>query len=433
MNITIILFLSFFLSSNASAMISGKGSFTSQKGDSSIFIKKQLKYEAFKDIITHELSSMKLDPQIFWQHHYDRFEDSFQSIRQKLKENFEQQKLSAKEYQDALRIQRLSAITKFGNLNRLIKSYSEKGHTRSFDNPHIRHLEIDATLDRRALARLYFKTIRSKQKSQNYQRIHLSTEFQLQGDNWTAIGVNKKSDFTETLNFHWKKWFEKHYKDIKEVILVNATNSEYLKNHLRTPHLEAQAGHYKNSNVSPPRQFQNGLWIMVKIHLKKMEDIALSKKRTFHIEGHIIMTDLNTRKIVAYKDIPLTKKKYSFSTPHKLSSDLATLIWKLPLETFRSKPAQTAPGIKRMGLVIREIGSIKDLLQIKEVLINRGLGMGFNPTIATYSGNYGIIEFSYQGTTDKALGIIKSINGINLKQEKKLVSQGPFSFAIKPL
>ena len=433
MNKKITLLLLVFFLNNALAMVNGRGSFVSQKGDSAIFVKQQLKYQAFKDIITRELSSMKLDPQIFWQNHYNKFEDSFQSIRQKLKENFEQQKLSAKEYQDALRIQKLSAMARFGNLNRLIKSYSEKGHTRSFDNPNIRHLEIDATLDRRALARTYFKTIRSKQKSYNYQRIHLSTEFQLRGDNWTAIGVNKKSDFTETLNFHWKKWFEKQYPNIREVTLVNSASWEYLKNHLQTPHSEIQAGHYKNSNASLPRQFQNGLWIMVKISIKKIKEINLSKNQNFHVEGSVVMVDLNTRKIVTYKDIPLVEKEYTFSTPHKLSSDLATLIWKLPLKTFQSKPAQTVLDTKRIGLVIREIGSIKDIMQIKELLINRGLSMRFQPRIATYSGNYGIIQLTYQGTPEKALNIINSLNGVHLKQEKKIVSQEPFSFAIKSL
>ena len=433
MNIGIIALFLLLFSNSAFAMISGNGSFVSQKGDSAVFIKKQLKYQAFKDIITRELSSMKLDPQIFWQHHYDQFEDSFQSIRQKLKENFDQQKLSAREYQDALRIQRLSAMARFGKLNRLIKSYSEKGHTRSFDNPRIRHLEIDATLDRRALARLYFKTIRSKQKSHDYQRLHLTTEFQLQGENWTAIGVNKKSDFTETLNFHWKKWFEKHYPKIKDVVLVDSASWEYLKNHLQVPHLETQAGHYNNSNASIPHPFQNGLWISLKIYLKKMEELNLSKKRRFLIEGSIVMIDLNTRKVVTHKDIPRITKEYDFSTPHKLSSDLATLIWKLPLKIFRSKPTQTVLDTKRMGLVIREIDSIRDLMQIKELLINRGLGMRFQPLIATYSGNYGIIQLAYQGTTDKALNIVKSLNGVQLAREKKLVAQEPFSFAIKPL
>ena len=424
---------SFLLSTSVLATIRGEGRFRSQRGDSTAFIKNQLKYQAFKDVITRELYSMNLEPQTFWQNHYNKFESSFQSVRRKLKENFEQKKLSAKEYQDALRIQKLSAMARFGNLNRLIKSYSEKSYTRAPNAPHIRYLEIDATLDRRALARLYFKTTLSKQESQYYQRIYLSTEFQLQGKNWNALGVNKKSDLTETLEFHWKKWFEKNYPNMKEVVRVDAVVWEYLKNHLRSPHFEAQAGHYVNSNAPPPGRFQNGLWVLIKIHLKKMERMALSKKQTFHVQGNLVMIDLNTRKIVSHKDFFPVKQAYHFSTPHKLSSSLATLIWKLPLETFRLKSARTNFEIKRIGLVIREIGSIQELLQVKELLINRGLGMGFNPLIATYSGSYGVIELAYRGASDKALAIIKSIDGVGLKQEKKLVAQNPFSFAIKPL
>ena len=433
-NINVILLLSFFISTHAQAMIRGEGRFRSQEGDSTAFIKKQLKYNAFKDIITKELYSMNLEPQAFWQNHYNQFEQSFLTVRKKLTENFEQKKLSAKEYQEQLRTQKLAGIARFGNLGRLIKSYSEKSYTRAPNAPHIRYLEIDATIDRRALARLYFKITRNKQKSQPYQRVYLSTDFRLQGNNWAQVGVRKKTDFTDTLNFHWKKWFTKNYQNIQEVILVDAAGWEYLKNHLRSPYLEAQAGHYESSNSPPPRQFQNGLWILVKIYLKKIEGTALSKKQTFHIAGNLTMVDLNTRKIVRHSDFKPIKQEYIFSSPRKLSSNLATLIWKLPLEAFQSKPAQTNPNVKRIGLVIREIGSIRELLQIKELLINRGLGVGFNPLIATYSGRYGVIELSYQGATQKALKIIKSINGAGLKGEKKLVAlEDPFSFAIKPL
>ena len=421
------------ISFSAFGMTSGQGSFAPHAGDSNTFIKTQLKYQTFKSVISRELTAMNLDPQAFWQHYNNQFEDSFEVERKKLQEKFEQKSLSAKEYQNALRTSRLSAMARYGNLNRLIKSYLIKKRSRSSNAPYIRHLKVEASVDRKALARLYFKTVQHNKNSQGYNRIYLSTEFQLQGENWGQVGVSKKSDFTETLRFHWKKWFEEHYKSITKVIPVEATNWEYLKNYLRIPHSETKAGHYDNSNAPAPRQFQDGLWILVKVHLKKLEGSSLSKRRTFRIEGNLIMVDLNTRKIVLHKDFSPIRKEFSFTNPHKLSSDLATLIWKLPLPTFKSKPSRTAINIKRMGLAIREIDSIRELLQIRELLTTRGLRLGFSPTIALYSGRYGIIELQYQGDTDKALAIIQSLDGAALNKEKKLVAQDSFSFAIKLL
>ena len=415
------------------AMTTGEGSFAPHAGDSTAFIKEQLEYQAFKNVISRELSAMNLDPQVFWQNHLSQFEDSFEPERKKLQENFEQKNLSAKEYQDALRTRRLSAMSRYGKLNQLIKSHLIKKRSRSSIAPYIRHLKMEATVDRKALARLYFKTIQRNNASQDYTRIYLSTEFQLQGENWTQVGVKKKSDFTETLKFHWKKWFEEHYKSVTEVIPVDAANWEYLKNYLRIPHSETKAGHYDNSNAPAPRQFRDGLWVLVKIHLKKMEGSALAKKRSFQIEGNLIMIDLNTRKIALHKDFTPIKRSFAFTSPHKLSSELATMIWKLPLPVFKSKPSRTTLDVKRMGLVFRDIDSIRELLQTRELLSNRGLRMGFNPRIAVYSGSYGIIELQYQGDTDKALSVVRSLNGTALNKEKKLVAQDSFSFAIKSL
>ena len=430
-----IIFISFFilLSGNVHGLIRGEGRFASREGDNSSFIKKQLKYQAFKDVITRELYSMNLDPQAFWRHHVNRFEDSFRPIRNKLKESFEQQKLSAKEYQNALRTQRLTAMARFENLSRLIKSYSEKSYTRAPQAPHIRYLEIDATLDRSALAKLYFKTIRSEQESPHYERVYISAEFHLKGEDWSQVGVKEKSDFTETLKFHWKKWFEKNHPNIKEVIPVDTTINEHLKNHLRIPHFEAKAGHYTNSNSVPPRQFQDSLWILIKIYLNRTEEASLTAKRTFSIEGSVIMIDLTTRNIVTNENFPRIKKEYSFSNTHKLSSNLATLIWKLPLKTFKTQQTRNASNVKRLGLVIRELGSVRELLQVKKFLTDRGVGMVFTPSIALYSGSGGVIELAYQGESDKALNIVRTLDKTRIHGDKQLVAVDPFSFVLKPL
>ena len=428
-----LIFFGLLFSTSVFGMTTGEGSFAPHAGDSASFIKEQLKYQAFKSVISRELSSMNLDTGVFWQNHLDQFEDSFEPEAEKLQEQFKQKELSAKEYQNALRARRLSAMSRHGNLSQLIKSYLIKKRSRSSNAPYIRHLKMEATVDRKALARLYFKTIQRKNASKDYNRIYLSTEFQLQEENWSQVGVSKKSDFTETLKFHWKKWFEEHYKGITEVIPVDTTNWEYLKNYLRIPQSETKAGHYNNSNAPAPRQFQDGLWILVKIHLKKIEGSDLSKKRIFQIEGNLIMIDLNTRKIVLHKDFIPVQREFHFTSPHKLSSDVATMIWKLPLSTFKSKPSRTPLDIKRMGLVIRNIDSIRELLQARELLTNLGLHMSFTSQIALYSGTYGIIELQYQGDTDKALAVVRSLNGTALNKEKKLVAQDSFSFALKTL
>ena len=429
----ILLILFFLISGNVLGMIRGEGRFSSQEGDSSSFIKKQLKYQAFKDVITRELYSMNLDPKTFWQHHLDRFEESFQATRKNLQKSFEQRKLSAKEYQDALRTKRLAAIAKFENLHLLIKSYSEKSYTRSPKAPHIRYMEIDATLDRRALAKLYFKTIKNKQQSHHYSRVYLSAEFHLKGEDWTQVGVKVKSDFTETLKFHWKKWFEENNPKIKDVILVDATKNEYLKNHLRVPHFETKAGHYTNSNAPPPWQFQDSLLVLIKIYLNKTEEMTLSTKRTFSVQGSLVMLDLATRNIVEDKDFSQVKKEYSFSNNHKLSSNLATMIWKLPIESFKSQQTRNAPNINRMGITIKDIGSIRDIIQVKKFLTDRGIGMVFSPAIAVYSGHHGIIELTYRGSPEKAMKIVRSLDKTRLDGEKQLVALDPFSFAVKPL
>ena len=428
-----ILLLLLFISGNSWGMIRGEGRFASRPGDSGTFIKNQLKYQAFRDIITQELYSMKLDPKAFWQNYNNQFEDSFLPVRQKLQESFEQKKLSAKKYQRALRTQRLNTLAKYKGLGSLVKSYSEKSQTRSPNAPHVRFMEIDATLDRRALAQLYFKTVQNKQQSRKYRQVYLSTDFQLRGENWSDLGVTKKSDFTETLKFHWKKWFEENDPNIKDVVMVEAANWEQLKNHLRVPYSEARGGHYQNSNTVVPRHFQDSLWILVKIYIQKIKEVSLTKKRKFHIKGELIMVDLSTRKIVSSRDFSPVSQEYSFSNRRKLSSGLATLIWKLPLPDFREKPARTSLDIRRMGIAVRELSSIRELLQINQLLINKGLGMAFEPSIAVYSGRYGIVELAYRGDAEKALKIVRSLDQSDLEQGKKIVAQDPFSFVVKTL
>ena len=67
--------------------IEGEGRFISEEGDSLPFIKEQLLFNSFQDVITKYLKKQGLDSNLFWEKHEQRFDAFFTYIEKELRKN----------------------------------------------------------------------------------------------------------------------------------------------------------------------------------------------------------------------------------------------------------------------------------------------------------------------------------------------------------
>ena len=134
--------------------VEGEGRFYSNDGDSIAFVKKQLLYQAYRDIFSKELQAMNLDHELFWKKYDGKFEEYFNPIHEGLKTKYKiskNYKGNNPSFEVALRRKRLVLKSKFGRLNRAIRSYSEKKMSRSTQMPNSRYINVTAKVSRKVL------------------------------------------------------------------------------------------------------------------------------------------------------------------------------------------------------------------------------------------------------------------------------------------
>ena len=437
---TIIIMLTVFTANGKTKYIEGEGSFHVQEGDSFKLANAQLKYSAFKDIITKSLSANGFDAEFFWFKYNEKFNEFFKPTEENMRERFAKNKEPSQEqyeqFYKSMRTRKLIAKAKFGRLERVIKSYTEKKRRQDEQNFKIKYLEISATVDGRLLNRLYLN-ITEKKKSEP-DKIYITAKVELQKLVWTELGLEQEKDFTSVVMSHWKSWLEKHLKNFKgEFLIADEDIAQGILTYMNAPiifnntSLESGQKHYTGS------RFADTLWLHINISIKKISDNIRLQERNFQIGGGFILTNLGNKKIVHHGDFEQKTGKYSTQEPIKLSSALANAVWKMPLSGFKSIPGKMAllpRSIGRVKLEVQNIPNISELIKFTEVLSKRGLSKQFRPNILSYSGTKGTIQLEYRSSFNDMVSTLTSLNNTLTGGNSSislLSHENPFFFALK--
>ena len=183
-----------FAALSAEKFVSGEGRFFAQDEDSLSFVKKQLLYSAFRDVLSKEMSAIGLDSGTFWTAYDQKFDNYFEPIKQKLKNTYkivDGEEVSEKQkeaYQKKLRRKKLTLMAKYGRLGRAITSYSIKKMTRSTQMANSRYLNLQAKVNRKLLSSLFRKFTLSSER-RRYKKLYLTVNFSLEDMSWVDLGV----------------------------------------------------------------------------------------------------------------------------------------------------------------------------------------------------------------------------------------------------
>ena len=379
----------------ADDFINGEGRFFAQDEDSLTFVKKQLLYSAFRDVLSKEMSAIGLDSGTFWTAYDNKFDGYFEPIKEKLKvtykiiEGEEVSDVQKVAYQKKLRRKKLTLMAKYGRLGRAITSYSIKKMTRSTQMANSRYLNLQAKVNRKLLNNLYRKFTLSSER-RRYKTLYLTVNFSLENMSWIDLGVGVESDFTSVVKEHWKRWVEDNIKDdIEEVIITDSSSESKLKEFIKIPQYTTQAIHNFTGVDHPSMKkvetgyvrveddgFKDALWLDVKVEIKKNNEDKLLKQRAFSFSGEFLMVDLKSNSLAMHFDFVKEDATFSFKKAHALSSNAASLVYRLPMSEFNKiKPKLSGLHQKRKSvrLEIYNLASLSQLYQLMELLQTKGL------------------------------------------------------------
>lgn len=413
---------------NAQSVQEGEGRFFSKDEDNLVFIKQQLLYQSFKQILTKEMDTLGLDSKAFWQRYEDQFENYFKPIEDTLKEKVKPEE-SAKnraDFEKSLRTQKLNAQARYGRIQRAIQSYSIKKMSRSPQVPNSRFMNVEAKVDRKNLTDLYMSFIKSGAK-QGFTKLYLMTDFQLVNSTWSDTGVDLESDFTSVVNDHWKKWLlESGGVGLSEVIIADNSLISQFENRI-----------HHSENLATEQNEAGELWLKVNLRLNKTNEDNVLQKRTFHVTGEYVLIDSQNNYVLDKGDFPTEVGAFSTQDLHQFSSQLASMIYRMPVN-FWGKFSQiiSAPIPSQfLKIKVTNIKNVSDAIAISDLINQIGVVKKATAGLIRLRGNEAEIGIRFFGDGSEMLNMLKGLVGREIQNQviKGIENAGPLDWSLSPL
>lgn len=427
---------------SAQDMIEGEGRFQSTQDDSLTFVRNQLLYQAYRDVLSKEMQSLGLDARAFWQKYEERFQNSFDTVRGELveKHKIADGSTSAREkmdYEKELRSRELNARSRFGNIARAIESYSIKNMSRSAQAAQSRFLTLQARVNRKMLNSVYNEFMREG-KGRYFSQIIITPEFQLKEGSWSDLGVETESELTGVVQQHWMTWFKNNLtRFVHHPELGDREMEKKIEEYMRlspdifssdSQTLDTQVDELGRENNQPFKRditstLSNSLWLKVQLKLAKVRENEILNNRTLRYSGEMILIDLKTKQIIHAQDFLPEEHTYSVQDNHALSSNIASFLYRMPVTEFEKLPKimqQMDSRAQMVKLTLGNMKSIEDFYQFREVLLKRGVTEDFGPKLIEYNGAQATVELYFKGERSVAFERLRSLDGLQLSDEKSV-------------
>lgn len=429
----------------------GDGRFVSVQGDTLSFVKKQLIYSSFRDVITKELALMGHSSEVFWTKYNEKFETYFAPIKEKLDKSYgitEEGPLTGpkkERYDTVLRVKKLTLKARYGKLQKVISSYSIKKMSRSPQFPNSRYMNIQAKVNRSILNNVFYTYTRSGQR-RNYNNLFVTVDFALKDMSWQDLGVELETDFTSVLKEHWRRWFEDRFKGkVTNIILTTPSEVEKLDSHLKIlsesssslneiSNLGAEIENSQESAIlSVDDQLKDSLWLKVKVNVRKISEDLIFKKRTFDFGGEYLLFDLKSNRLASHYDFVSEVATFSTKEGQKLSSNTASLVFRLPVGKWQSliKDISHFPlGQRSFNLEVFGASSVKQIDEVKDYLSTIGLTNNLKVSLDSFNRDRALLRISFKGKIDDLKSTILKSKDMEVDKKKTIFfknEENPFA------
>lgn len=440
-NISTVFFSFFIILSAHGKYIKGEGRFYANPDDSLAFIKNQLLNSAFQDVLSKELKEMGLASDLFWTNYNKKFDEYFDSIHEELKDKYKDKdgKISdRRNYEKELRHKRLVLKSNFGQLTRLISSYSVIKMSRSTHMANNCFISVKAKVKSNDLSKVYYQYIRVGTE-RDFKTLFLTTTFRLDSGTWSDVGVQNETDFTSVVQEHWQQKLREILgpQELK-IVLTNQDYEEKLTKYVSMPRnlVEQLQKHANLGNESDSREIairpegdalQDSLWLNINMTLTKVGLDAATGNIKFSLAGGIYLRETAGGKIVDFDDFDPAQVTFSTKDSHSLSSNIASLVYGLPMTKIGQLPKiiSSIRSLKKIThLVVQGANSVNEVFQIGELLQNKGATLQLEAKILAINEDKSVISVEYVGEEQAFFEFLRAQNGLELNADRRLELDG---------
>lgn len=387
----------------------GDGRFYSTDDDSLNFIKEELIYLGFTDVISKKLEEAGLNKELFWQKYEEKFQASFKSIEENLRKKYKiDEDPSAKDkekFTKEIRRKRLVFKRRFGNLKSVIQSYSIDKTSRSAKNPKIRYIKLQAKVNEQLLSKIYYSYVQGK-KTGDYGTLYIHVDYNLADASYTELGISNEKDFADVVNNAWLKDFSRTKPaNIKNIEILAGEKLDKLVEYLKLP--------YERMIQEIPQEFVNSLYLKVDVSIKKINANLDVNKYVFEFDGGMFLQDLQNLQILSSANFKKETQDFTLTKSNsKLGNMIATFVYKIPMSAFNqinSKIKNIPPMTSIQRVALYDFKNIKSVYELIDLLKNKGIKYSLNARLESVGRSKAEIIVFYDGIQTDLKSILSGI------------------------
>lgn len=326
-------------------------------------------------------------------------------------------KESQEKFLAGLNEKRDDEFRKFSRVGELVQSYSFKTIEQSNQNPKIWNAEVQLTLDKVKLDRL-FRRIISEEKKQ-FDKIFILGELDISRFEWKDLGLEKESSFTGVLNDTWDRWFNENLSpNVGEVQICGIECRDFIRDWEQTP-IEKVEG-----KLDP--YYKDSVLVHVSMDVKRTSFHESLKESSFEWEGRVVLLDINTKRVLASYVLPLEKRDLRNMDLKAQNSALASSLYRTPLSAFLQlkKKLTDAQKLNRVSrLVIQGHRHLGDVVALMELLKTRGSLLGLDLKLDYFKSNEAELLCFYQGEEKSFSDLLSRVKELKSSQSYVLVNE----------
>lgn len=387
----------------------GEGKFYSTDDDSLTFIKEELIHLGFQDVISKKLEASGLNKELFWEKYNTQLQAAFKVVEENLRKKFQMDEKPSPAQKESfvreLRQKKLVFKRRFGNLARVITSYSIDKTSRSAQNPKIRYIKLHAKVDEKLLTKIYYNYVQGK-KTGDYGTLYIHVDYKLENANYTELGISNEGDFANVVNNAWLKDFARNKPgNIKNIEILQGQKLDSLMEYLKLP--------YERMIQEIPAEFVNSLYLKIDIDIKKVSADLDVNKYEFEFNGGLFLQDLQNLQILSSANFDSDIKDFTLTNKNsKLGNMIATFVYKIPMNAFRevnSSIKNIPPMTSIQRLALYDFQNIKSVYELMDTLKNKGIKYSLNARLESIGNSKAEIIVFYDGVETDLKALLSSI------------------------
>lgn len=258
-----------------------------------------------------------------------------------------------------------------------------------------------------------------------FSRILVLGEVELQGFEWTDLGLEREGQFLSPLQKSWEKW-------LQENLPKSVGGAVVCEEECRVKYRHWQETPSETLLAEADPELRHILWLKVNLLIRRRLQDGI---QIFSWDGRVHLIDGNSKKGVLALELPREEKEWVNAPQTEINTALVSRVYRTPLGAFPQvvrKIEEIRPLNRVLNLVITGHHSLGDVMKLGELLKARGSSLGLQTELGQFGSTSATMKVYVQGEEKSFTDFLSQLKELKSSYNYAIVSEpGPQGIMVR--